>query len=82
MRYEDFHRMVNVLRDPYPNVYFDLKDCQIRIQQVHAFRNLPQDQDVSYLNVASTHDDLERGPIFLKMLDCFALISQYTMQRV
>ena len=82
VRYEDFHRMVNVLRDPYPNVYFDLKDCQIRIQQVHAFRNLPQDQDVSYLSVASTHYDLERGPIFLKLLDRFALISQYTIERV
>lgn len=81
MRYEDLHRMVNILRDPYPNVYFHLKDCQIRIQQVHAFRTLPQDQNISYLRAGSSCTDLESGPIFLKIQDCFVLISEYTIER-
>jgi len=80
MRFKDVHRMVNILKDPYPNVYVNLKDCQINIKEIHEFKSVPKGRNIRVLSYETGFSDIDGQRNFIEVLDRFALVSQYTLR--
>ena len=73
LEYCEFQRRVNILKDPYPNMYIEFEEFRLKINEIHSFRYLPEAaQPIKYNTPINT---IKKNQIFIKTLDRFALVS-------
>lgn len=75
----DFQRMVNVLRDPYPNLNIEFGEFLLNITRIHFFSALPENKCL--LSKDSLLGYIQDKEIFVETLDGFALISEYSIKK-
>lgn len=78
LEYCEFQRRVNILKDPYPNMYIEFEEFRLKINEIHSFRYLPEAaQPIKYNTPINT---IKKNQIFIKTLDRFALVSGYIIE--
>ena len=74
-----FQRMVNILRDPYPNVNIEFDEFLLNITRIHFSNALPENKCL--LSKDSLLGNIQDKEIFVETLDGFALISEYSIKK-
>lgn len=79
--YEEMYNLVRGLLDPYPNVYFTLKDCSVYVQEIEKYKQAFKNAlIINKIKGGYTKKDLNRKDIFLKLKDGYVKLLKYSVR--